>query len=253
MTGAKLILSILVVIGLILVNAVFVAAEFAVVRVRRTRLEELAGEGRAEARNAIELVDRVGEYRTTTQVGITAASLAIGWLGEPALAHLLTYVAQGDVATGGSCTAWLRRWRSSSSRLRWWCSEKSFRRTSQSPTRIAICFGSWGRSACFIARWSLPPGFSRRSRRGSRDGLATMAARPGRSPSRSSSSCWRTRTKRGCSREAKREYARGQLIRDSSMDLETNASLGLSRENTLVVERGEVPPSAVVRVAQTFR
>lgn len=101
MTSAKLFFSILIVIALIIVNAVFVAAEFAIVRVRRTRLEELSGEGRAEARNAIELVDRVGEYLTTTQVGITAASLAIGWLGEPALAHLLGYLVPGDVASGG--------------------------------------------------------------------------------------------------------------------------------------------------------
>jgi CBS domain containing-hemolysin-like protein len=79
---------ILAALALVLVNGVFVAAEFAIVRVRRTRLEELAGQGIAAATNAIVLVDHVSEYLAVTQIGITAASLGVGWLGEDAFAHL---------------------------------------------------------------------------------------------------------------------------------------------------------------------
>lgn len=78
------------VLVLVLVNGVFVAAEFAMVRVRRTRLEELAGEGRGAAKRAILLVDHVGEYLAMTQIGITAASLGVGWLSESSLARLLS-------------------------------------------------------------------------------------------------------------------------------------------------------------------
>jgi CBS domain containing-hemolysin-like protein len=75
-------------LALVLVNGVFVAAEFAIVRVRRTRLEELVGQGVEEAKDAILVVDRVSEYLAVTQIAITAASLGVGWLGEDAFAHL---------------------------------------------------------------------------------------------------------------------------------------------------------------------
>jgi CBS domain containing-hemolysin-like protein len=77
------------VLTLVLVNGVFVAAEFAIVRVRRTRLEELAGQGIEAAKNAIVLVDHVSEYLAVTQIAITAASLGVGWLGEDAFDYLL--------------------------------------------------------------------------------------------------------------------------------------------------------------------
>ena len=53
--------------------------------------------------------------------------------------------------------------------------------------------------------------------------------------------------------EAPANYARGELIRDSAMDLETNNSLGLSRENSLTIDTGRVPRTAIVKMAQTFR
>jgi CBS domain containing-hemolysin-like protein len=81
-------LLILVALALVLLNGVFVAAEFAIVRVRRTRLEELAGQGVEVAKDAILIVDYVSEYLAVTQVGITVASLGVGWLGEDAFAHL---------------------------------------------------------------------------------------------------------------------------------------------------------------------
>ena len=79
---------VLAALTLVLVNGVFVAAEFAIVRVRRTRLEELAGQGIEAAKNAIVLVDHVTEYLAVTQIAITAASLGVGWIGEDAFASL---------------------------------------------------------------------------------------------------------------------------------------------------------------------
>ncbi len=74
---------------LVAVNGFFVAAEFAIVRSRRTRLEQLRDEGNAGAVRALDQIDHVDVYVATCQVGITLASLGIGFLGEPALAELL--------------------------------------------------------------------------------------------------------------------------------------------------------------------
>jgi magnesium and cobalt exporter, CNNM family len=74
---------------LVLLNGLFVAAEFALVRSRRSRLESLAKEGAGGAQSALEELGRLDEYLSACQVGITMASIGIGFLGEPALAHLL--------------------------------------------------------------------------------------------------------------------------------------------------------------------
>ncbi len=81
--------STLAVLALILLNAIWVAAEFAIVRVRRTRLEELAGQGVEAAKHAIVVVDGISDYLALTQIGITVASLAVGWLAEDAVVRLL--------------------------------------------------------------------------------------------------------------------------------------------------------------------
>ncbi|MBX3234172.1 MAG: HlyC/CorC family transporter [Labilithrix sp.] len=85
-------LSLALAFALVGVNGVFVAAEFAIVRVRRTRLEELVGLGHARATEAIELVDKMADYLTTTQIGVTATSLGVGWLGESAFSRLIAGV-----------------------------------------------------------------------------------------------------------------------------------------------------------------
>src|SRR5450631_558590 len=85
-------LLILATLLLVVLNGVFVAAEFAIVRVRLTRLEELAGEGVETAKSAIVIVDRIGDYLALTQIGITVASLAVGWLAENAATQLLGLV-----------------------------------------------------------------------------------------------------------------------------------------------------------------
>src|SRR5213594_2161327 len=79
-------------LGLVVVNAFFVAAEFAMVRVRATRIEALAAEGHWQARLAAALHRRLDVFLSATQLGITLSSLGLGWIGEPAFAHLLAPV-----------------------------------------------------------------------------------------------------------------------------------------------------------------
>src|SRR3954466_16263277 len=74
---------------LIAVNGVFVAAEFALVRSRRSKLEQLASEGSRGASSVLEELDQIDEYLSACQLGITMASIGIGFLGEPAVAELI--------------------------------------------------------------------------------------------------------------------------------------------------------------------
>jgi CBS domain containing-hemolysin-like protein len=94
-------LLILAALVLIFLNALWVIAEFAIVRVRRTRLEELAGQGVDAAKSAIVVVDKISDYLALTQIGITVASLAVGWLADSALTQLLRLVyPAGEQVTG---------------------------------------------------------------------------------------------------------------------------------------------------------
>jgi putative hemolysin len=74
---------------LVLLNGFFVAAEFAIVKVRSTRVAELVSQGRFQARVAKSIIEHLDAYLSATQLGITMASLGLGWIGEPAVAHLL--------------------------------------------------------------------------------------------------------------------------------------------------------------------
>lgn len=80
----------LVCLGLFLVftNGFFVASEFSIVKVRETRLQELVRQGSLQARTASKVVSQMDEYLSATQLGITLASLGLGWIGEPAFAAL---------------------------------------------------------------------------------------------------------------------------------------------------------------------
>ncbi|HET8975749.1 MAG TPA: hemolysin family protein [Solirubrobacterales bacterium] len=97
------ILLLLLVVLLILVNGFFVAAEFALVRSRHSRMEELAKDGLGSAKLALRQMDHVDEYVAACQVGITFASIGIGFLGEPAIAQLLE-PALGDVFSDAAAT-----------------------------------------------------------------------------------------------------------------------------------------------------
>lgn len=83
------------VVALVAMNAFFVAAEFALVGARRTRLEEQAQAGDRKARMAFEAVQHLDRYISATQLGITLASLGLGWAGKPALAGLLDWMFGG--------------------------------------------------------------------------------------------------------------------------------------------------------------
>jgi CBS domain containing-hemolysin-like protein len=82
------VLLLLAVVFFVLLNGFFVAAEFALVRSRRSRMEQLAEDGVRGAALALKQIDRIDEYLSACQLGITMASLAIGFLGEPAIADL---------------------------------------------------------------------------------------------------------------------------------------------------------------------
>jgi CBS domain containing-hemolysin-like protein/mannitol/fructose-specific phosphotransferase system IIA component (Ntr-type) len=73
---------------LVLLNGFFVLVEFAIVKARRTRLEMLKAEGVDGARLAIEMQKHINDYLSVCQLGITVASLGLGWIGEPAFARI---------------------------------------------------------------------------------------------------------------------------------------------------------------------
>lgn len=79
-------------IVLILLTAFFVAAEFSIVKVRKAKLDALAGQGNHRAKDAKKVVDKLDEYLSACQLGITMTALGIGWLGEPAVGRLLEHL-----------------------------------------------------------------------------------------------------------------------------------------------------------------
>jgi CBS domain containing-hemolysin-like protein len=83
---------------LVFANGFFVASEFALVGVRRSRIATLAAAGDKRAARLLGLVDNLNAYISATQLGITLASLALGWIGEPAIAHLLEAPLKGRVS-----------------------------------------------------------------------------------------------------------------------------------------------------------
>lgn len=77
------------VVALVVANGFFVAAEFAIVTVRKTRIDQLIAEGNRPARAVRRAVTTPDRYIAATQLGITMASLGLGWIGEPALAAIV--------------------------------------------------------------------------------------------------------------------------------------------------------------------
>ena len=92
LTTTSIILRLLAVFFLVLLNGFFVAAEFALVGVRRSRLEALEARGDRTAGVVRETIDRINYYISAAQLGITVASLALGWIGEAALATIVDRV-----------------------------------------------------------------------------------------------------------------------------------------------------------------
>ncbi len=82
-------LNLILVLILVAANGFFVAAEFSLVSVRKTRIDELVSDGNRRARVVKRSLRDLDSYIAATQLGITMASLGLGWVGEPALAHML--------------------------------------------------------------------------------------------------------------------------------------------------------------------
>jgi CBS domain containing-hemolysin-like protein len=92
------VLLILVVFFLVFANGFFVASEFALVGVRRSRIEMLAARGSRSAQRLLDLLQNLNVYISATQLGITMASLALGGIGEPVIARLLELPLKGVVS-----------------------------------------------------------------------------------------------------------------------------------------------------------
>lgn len=91
-------LGLLAIAALVAANGLLVATEFAYVAVRRTRVEQLAAAGQARARLLLASLHELDSYFAAIQLGITMASLALGWLGEPVLARLFDPAARAITA-----------------------------------------------------------------------------------------------------------------------------------------------------------
>src|SRR6266581_7645076 len=80
--------SMIAVLGLVAINGFFVAAEFALVAARRSKLDEMVAKGDWGAKTVQAALQHLDRYIAGTQLGITIASLALGWVGEPVLANI---------------------------------------------------------------------------------------------------------------------------------------------------------------------
>ena len=82
-------INIFVIIFLLFVNGFFVSAEFALVKVRKTRLEQLVNEGSNQAKTALKLVSNMNKMLAAAQLGVTIASIALGWVAEATIVQLI--------------------------------------------------------------------------------------------------------------------------------------------------------------------
>jgi len=98
------VLKVLAVLALVLLNGFFVAAEFALVRIRETQLDVLVAKGWRRAKMAQHIVRNLNSYLSATQLGITMVSLGLGWIGQPVFTTLLEPLL---VPLGIVSTAWL--------------------------------------------------------------------------------------------------------------------------------------------------
>lgn len=89
MDPADIFLNIFVIAFLLFVNGFFVAAEFALVKVRKTRLEQLCNEGNSNAKRALKLVNQTNKMLAAAQLGVTIASIALGWVAESTMVQLI--------------------------------------------------------------------------------------------------------------------------------------------------------------------
>jgi CBS domain containing-hemolysin-like protein len=86
----EIFINLFIVLLLVFMNGFFVATEFAMVKVRKSRIETLAFEGNSAAKYTEKVVNDLNSYLSACQLGITLASLGLGWIGEPAIADMIT-------------------------------------------------------------------------------------------------------------------------------------------------------------------
>ncbi len=98
-------INIFVILFLLFVNAFFVAAEFSLVKVRKTRLEQLSNEGNANAKKALKLVNDVNRMLAAAQLGVTIASIALGWVAESTIVQIIEPVIGFVVSSYSSLSA----------------------------------------------------------------------------------------------------------------------------------------------------
>ena len=83
------VVKLLLALFLVVLNGFFVAAEFSIVKVRYSQIQLKAAEGNSMAKQAEHIIKHLDEYLSATQLGITLASLALGWVGESAMHHVI--------------------------------------------------------------------------------------------------------------------------------------------------------------------
>ena len=89
MNLTEILINIFIIAFLLFINGFFVAAEFALVKVRKTRLEQLVNEGSSSARRALKLVNNTNKMLAAAQLGVTIASIALGWVAEATIVQLI--------------------------------------------------------------------------------------------------------------------------------------------------------------------
>ena len=89
MDPTDIFVNIFIIVFLLFVNGFFVAAEFSLVKVRKTRLEQLCEEGNSHARRALKLVNETNKMLAAAQLGVTIASIALGWVAEATIVQLI--------------------------------------------------------------------------------------------------------------------------------------------------------------------
>ena len=101
MVISDILINIFIIVFLLFVNGFFVSAEFALVKVRKTRLEQLVNDGNNQAKIALKLVNNVNKMLAAAQLGVTIASIALGWVAEATMVQLVTpiikYVPLGHI------------------------------------------------------------------------------------------------------------------------------------------------------------
>ncbi len=98
-------INVFIILFLLFVNAFFVAAEFSLVKVRKTRLEQLSNEGNSNAKKALKLVNDINRMLAAAQLGVTIASIALGWVAESTIVQIIEPIISFFTASYNFATA----------------------------------------------------------------------------------------------------------------------------------------------------